>query len=122
MPTHSPRGHGYPLASYHPRAEARKTKFVLNTFTPVFDQESSAVVEMKGLANWGNHWSTRELQDHMLRDVKSSPCHILCLQEAEADPMECLERPPAKCGVERTVRTGNEGKFVGARGSEACFV
>ena len=69
-------------------------------------------------ANWGNHWSARELQDHMLRDVKSSPCHIFCLQEAEAGPMECLEKPPAKCGVERTERTEKESKFMGARGSE----
>ena len=59
MPTHSPRGHGYPLASYHPRAEARKTKFVLNTFTPVFDQGSSAVVEMTGLAPNTEYFSGR---------------------------------------------------------------
>ena len=58
-PTHSQRGQGYHLASYHPKVPARKTKFVLNTFTPVFDQGSSAVVEMTGLAQNKEYFSGR---------------------------------------------------------------
>ena len=44
------RCHGIPLTSYHPREPQRRERFVLNTFTPVFDEDSPAVAEMKACA------------------------------------------------------------------------
>ena len=43
-------------------------------------------------ANWGGHWSNRALQAHMERDVKSTPCQILCLQESEEALLFHLEK------------------------------
>ena len=51
--------------------------------------------------NWGANWTNKETQEHMLRDVKSSPCHILCLQEAEGDLMEYLAKPAGAVPNER---------------------
>ena len=33
--------------------------------------------------NWGGNWENPGLQRHMLHDMKSTPAHLLCLQEAE---------------------------------------
>ena len=33
--------------------------------------------------NWGGNWEDKGLQRHMLHDMKSTPAHLLCLQEAE---------------------------------------
>ena len=44
------RGHEFPLTSYHPREPERRERFVLNTFTPVFDEDSPAVADMKANA------------------------------------------------------------------------
>ena len=30
-------------------------------------------------ANWGNDWSDKILQDHMQRDLKTTPCQIVCV-------------------------------------------
>ena len=31
-------------------------------------------------ANWGGHWKEASLQEHMNRDLKSCPCHLISLQ------------------------------------------
>ena len=33
-------------------------------------------------ANWGANWKDPALQEHMLHDLKSTPCHLVGLQEA----------------------------------------
>ena len=45
-------------------------------------------------ANWGGHWKESALQEHMLHDLKSSPCHILCVQEAEENFFNHLRSEP----------------------------
>ena len=42
-------------------------------------------------ANWGGNWADNRLQRHMLRDLKSTPCHLLCLQEAKQEMMQHLK-------------------------------
>ena len=70
------------------------------------------------MANWGANWTNKETQDHMLRDVKSSPCHILCLQECTQEPQEYLELPAEKPAAESTQRSDKESKFLVVRGPE----
>jgi len=68
-------------------------------------------------ANWGGNWQEAKLQEHMLRDLKSTPCHLLCLQEAEEDMIIHLRRAvegDASAVAER--RPGS--KFIGVRGPE----
>ena len=65
-------------------------------------------------ANWGGHWSENALQQHMLRDLKSTPCHILCVQEAEQDFFDHLRSEPGTDDGGR--RRGS--RFIGVRGPE----
>ena len=49
------------------------------------DERKSAHGGTYGLlsANWGGHWKDPELNYHMSRDLKTCPCQVICLQEAE---------------------------------------
>ena len=71
------------------------------------------------MANWGANWTNKETQDHMLRDVKSSPRHILCLQECTQELQEYLELPAERPATEPTQRSEEESKFLVVRGPEA---
>jgi len=75
-------------------------------------------------ANWGASWKCQALQDHMNRDLKSCPCQVLCLQEAEEALLLYL-RSPVSAKEKRA--EGNEGvkgeprpgsKSIGVRGLE----
>ena len=41
--------------------------------------------------NWGEKWKDLSLQEHMFRDVKSTPCSILMMQEAWQNLFEFLK-------------------------------
>ena len=43
--------------------------------------------------NWGNNWNDQALQSHMNYDLKSSPSHIIILQETMEELLEHLEAP-----------------------------
>ena len=80
-------------------------------------------------ANWGGNWSDKGLQAHMLKDIKSSPSQVLCLQEAEESLRVELEKTP-DADAQRAIRGGGDGnegvqgerqpgcKFIGVRGPE----
>ena len=70
------------------------------------------------MANWGGHSSNRDLQDHMLKDVKSSPCHILSCQECTREITAYLELPAEPPAEEPTQRSDKESKFLVVRGPE----
>ena len=44
-------------------------------------------------ANWGNEWGDRDLQDHMQRDLKTTPCQIICVQEASHEMFSYMKSP-----------------------------
>ena len=74
-------------------------------------------------ANWGGNWKEAALQEHMLCDLKSTPCHFLCLQEAEEDMIIHLRtavegegETPAKAKATAEGRPGS--KFIGVGGQE----
>ena len=62
--------------------------------------------------NLGGHWADRCLNDHMMHDIKSSPAHILTIQEAEADLLLHLKEPPAD-GVRGKLPSGEETRGDG---------
>ena len=66
-------------------------------------------------ANWGGNWQEPKLQEHMLRDLKSTPCHLLCLQEAE-DEMFTHLRTAVESDAVAERRPGS--MFIGVRGPE----
>ena len=77
-------------------------------------------------ANWGVSWKDPALQDHMKRDIKSGPCQILSLQEANEDLLLYL-RSPLEVSAKEKRAEGNEGvkgeprpegQFIGFRGPE----
>ena len=92
------------------------------------DDRDSRYVGTYGLlsANWGGKYSDEGLQADMLRNMKSSPCQIFCLQEAAGDLLDELGKAPAQ----RAIRDGGDGnkdvkgerqpgsKFIGVCGPE----
>ena len=70
-------------------------------------------------ANWGANWHEAALQEHMLRDLKSTPCHLLCVQEAEEELITHLRTAVEGEGETSAVAEGRPGsKFIGVRGPE----
>ena len=75
-------------------------------------------------ANWGGHWADRFLQDHMKFDLKSCPCHILCVQEAAPLLLQHLQGPAVEGKAETRGRGANWeqrpcSQYLGIRGDEA---
>ena len=62
-----------------------------------------------GNGNWGNKWHSVVLEQYMRRDIKSSPCSIICMQEATENLFDFLKTPKTE-GVQ------NEGGEPKARG------
>ena len=54
-------------------------------------------------ANWGASWKDPALQDHMKRDIKSGPCQVLSLQEANEDLLLYLRLLPRR-SAQRAMR------------------
>ncbi len=69
-------------------------------------------------ANWGGNWKDKTLQEHMLRDLKSTPCHILCLQEAEEDMMIHARTVSGEGDADQTEKRRPGSTFIGVRGPE----
>ena len=67
-------------------------------------------------ANWGGSWKDPALQDHMNRDIKSGPCQVLCLQEANEELLLYLRSPLEDSAKEKRAEEPRpEGQFIGAR-------
>ena len=94
------------------------------------DDKGSGLAGTYGVlsANWGGNWSDKGLQAHMLKDIKSSPSQVLCLQEATESLRFELEKTP-DADAQRAIRGGGDGnegvqgerqpgKFIGVRGTE----
>ena len=69
-------------------------------------------------ANWGGNWRERALQEHMQRDLKSTPCHILCLQEAEETMLTHLSTVSGEGDADAKEKRRPGSTFVGVRGPE----
>ena len=67
--------------------------------------------------NWGGHRAERALQAHMDFDLKSGPCHIMILQEADVDLLNHL-RSPGTAPLDRHTRGGGEPSPDAASGAE----
>ena len=44
-------------------------------------------------ANWGGRWGEEHLEVHMNEDLKTTPCQVVAMQEAEPKCMEFLNEP-----------------------------
>ena len=69
-------------------------------------------------ANWGGNWREEALQQHMLRDLKSTPCHILCLQEAEENMITHLRTVSSEGHADPKEKRRPGSTFIGVRGPE----
>ena len=92
------------------------------------DEQDSGPGGTYGLlsANWGANWKNEALQLHMNRDIKSGPCQVLCLQEANEELLLYL-RSPLEGSAKDKRAEGNEGvkgeprpegQFIGVRGPD----
>ena len=69
-------------------------------------------------ANWGGAWAEPDLHAHMKKDLKSSACQFLVIQEAAPDMLEFLNADPAPVPASNgTARTPK--KFIGVAGFDA---
>ena len=83
------------------------------------DEKAGGIGVFSG--NWGGHWSDRQLDQHMMDDIKSCPATILTIQEAEQDLLDHLKEPPEAqpprgSGSQSTARAPSQ--FFGIRGPE----
>ena len=77
-------------------------------------------------ANWGGSWKDPALQHHMRRDLKSCPCQVLCLQEANEALLLYLKSPLEVSAKEKRAESNEsvkgeprpEGQFIGVRGPD----
>ena len=68
--------------------------------------------------NWGGNWRKENEQYHMLRDAKSNPCHILCIQECTVELQRYLELPARDPDDGSDERFDKESKFLVVQGPE----
>ena len=70
-------------------------------------------------ANWGGKWTDDNLHAHMQRDLKSSSCQFLVIQEASVDLLEYVQQDP---GLQYLLREDGAqrppARFIGVRGPE----
>ena len=68
-------------------------------------------------ANWGNEWSDEKLQDHMQRDLKTTPCQIVCVQEADMQLYSYMKSPvdAVPKDEENDKERRSNGSFLGYR-------
>ena len=70
-------------------------------------------------ANWGGKWTDDDLHAHMQRDLKSSSCQFLVIQEASVDLLEYVQQD---AGLLHLLREDGAqrppARFIGVRGPE----
>ena len=68
--------------------------------------------------NWVGNWQQKDEREHMMKDAKSNPCHILCFQECTADLRRYLELPAAQPAEGSKKRFDKESTLLVVQGPE----
>ena len=89
------------------------------------DGEAAAASSFQGgtygllSANWGGKWKDPKLNDHMNKDLKTTPCQVLCLQEAEESLQDELGIPHVHDTGGGTGAEKLRSRFISIRGPES---